>query len=56
MKKKVIEASEAVAITFLTPNMTGNAIGGMGNNTSNLIGVGLFVFSLLTIFLVNKSK
>ena len=45
-----------IAIFFLSPNLTGNAIGDLTNYTSNWIGGILFIVGLICVFTFFKKK
>ena len=43
-----------IGLFFLTPNMTGNAIGGLDNVGSNILGVVFIVLGVLGYYFVFK--
>lgn len=42
-------------IFFLSPNITGNAIGNITKTSSNILGIVLIVFGVLGVFLKNRN-
>ena len=60
LQKKVVCVLTIVGLCtglfFLSPNLTGNAIGDLTNSTSNWIGGVLFVFGLIGVFTFFKKK
>jgi F0F1-type ATP synthase assembly protein I len=50
-------AGLALGMFFLSPNLTGNVIGGMTNSTSNVIGTGLFIAGMVAgLVWINKKN
>ena len=43
-----------VGLFFLSPNITGNAIGGMDNSRTNLLGISFLVLGILGYYFVSK--